>query len=245
MPNKVLKVDSIEKLVNKYFPAFVADPFTYESSHIIPLPAKFSVDYYKQGWKCTLGCGGCCPSFSKDWPEYEYSQLPDWLKNLCVERYINFNNKAIKMYSVFDDKNTVQIIHGKKFCQFLDLKDRRNHQIAVTTERRIFNAGSMLGCGIHKLVVGGIGNPLSCSLPLLDFDPSKKFGVTYITEQKMSGGGTYSDNTILPILSPLTKGVRCKKESLPDDKEVKEKIDRLKEFISYCGLRVNSGGGLL
>jgi hypothetical protein len=255
------KEDSMNKLIPKYFPAYGTSPFTYEDStgQIIktrsgentfnPLPAKFSVDYFKHGWKCTLGCGGCCPSFSKDWPPYEYDKLPDWVKKLCVVRHFKINGKPVKIHSIFDDKDTVQIIHEKEFCQFLDTSDHRdpNHQIGSPSgkERRTFNAGSILGCGIHKLVVGGIGNPLSCTLPLLDFDPSEKFGATYISEQRMSGGGIWSDRTLLPILKPKTKGVRCREESFPNEQEDREKIERLKEFIDYCGIPVRGIGSLL
>jgi|SRR5271154_4760634 len=224
------KEDSMDKLIPKYFPAFVASPFTYIDSSGIsslyqPKPARFSLSYFNHGWECVSSCGGCCPAFSLDWAQYEFDLLPDFVRVLCTKRDILINGKKIYLYSIMQNKSKedkgVQWVQGKAWCRFLDLNPK---------------AQFYLGCRIHKYVVGGPGNPLTCALPLLDFDQNNRH--IGIVENMMSGGGARSKNTILPIFQPRTKGVKCKKVSQPNEVEDREKIERLKRFIEYCGLSV-------
>jgi Fe-S-cluster containining protein len=207
--------DTPDKLIPKYFPAFVTRSFTFVDSNgnlltIDPKPAKFSSQYLHQGYECVLNCGGCCPAFSLDWPEYEYNLLPDHVKNLCQKRYISIDNRQVLLYSIMQtEEPPSQIVHGKAFCQFLNLET--------------------LGCNIHQV------NPLSCALPLLDFQPGGSN--TSIIETPMGRGHMIR----LPIIQTLTIGVKCKRVSQPDVVGDGKKIARLKKFIEYCGLPTTKG----
>jgi Fe-S-cluster containining protein len=106
------QVDSVDKIITRYFSLVCAEEFTYKGVVYTPKPIKVSPLLFRD-YKCPAGCGGCCPRFSLDYlpgDEFPYE---------LEQRKVLFNGKG---YSVYSD---TQEDHRNYHCRNLSMKDGR------------------------------------------------------------------------------------------------------------------------
>jgi hypothetical protein len=85
-------LDSVDKVITRYFVAVTKEQFIYKGKTYIPKPLKVS-SLLLRDYTCPPDCGACCPRFSLDY-------LPDDIFPYPLQpREINFNDKTVIIYS--------------------------------------------------------------------------------------------------------------------------------------------------
>lgn len=105
-------MDSIDKIVTRYFAVVTTEEFTYKGKTYLPKPLQLS-SLLLRNYTCPPNCGACCPKFSLDYisgEEYPERGSP---------RDIKFNEKIIAVYS------DMQSDHSNYHCRYLNKKDGR------------------------------------------------------------------------------------------------------------------------
>jgi hypothetical protein len=100
-----VQADSIDKIVDSYFAATTATPFTYKG-RLYPVVALSITPALLRGYTCPPGCGGCCPTFTLDWLPHEphpYSLTP---------RLIEFNSRKVLVFSDTQPSNRSPRCHN-------------------------------------------------------------------------------------------------------------------------------------
>lgn len=105
-------LDSVDKIVTRYFSLVCAEEFTYKNVVYKPKPIKVSSLLFRD-YTCPVGCGACCPRFSLDYLPTEIPPYP------LLERQILFNGHLIPVYS------DLQTDHKNYHCKNLTIPDGR------------------------------------------------------------------------------------------------------------------------
>lgn len=208
-----MHLDSVDKVVRHYFAAVSKQPFTYKGEHFEPYHAILVSPSVFDHDSCPPWCGGCC---MRPWSlDYIPSELPHE-KTGASERTIDFNG-GVKIISNMQEERK-----GMLRCGFLQ-KDGY--------------------CGIHHLnpINEGLAiqNPLSCDMPLLEFQmpTDRSSGREPRILHKKFGRGW----NLLKVDD--TRGALCiKKAPLTRDEVVANgnstirRLRRLQEWTDYFGL---------
>jgi len=104
--------DTTDKIIKTYFQGITKKDFLYKNKIYEPKKLKTNYKLFR-GYTCPPNCGACCPVFSLDYLPTE--KRPEQ----CKERYITFNEKEYKIYSITQSDNKT------KHCQFMSLVDGR------------------------------------------------------------------------------------------------------------------------
>jgi hypothetical protein len=105
-------LDSVDKIVTRYFSVVTSEKFTYKGVTYLPKLLRVSPLLFRD-YTCPKGCGACCPRFSLDY-------LPEETHPYKLEpRQISFNGKSIQIFS------DVQTDHKNYHCRNLSQKDGR------------------------------------------------------------------------------------------------------------------------
>lgn len=152
------QVDSVDKIVLRYFAAVTAKPFTYKGQTIEPKLLHVSSGIIK-GYTCNKLCGGCCSKFSLDYLPTE--KFPYDL----TQRTVVLNDKPYIIFSDFQEDNKTNrcnhlnkenglcMVHGAHpfSCDFELIRfisSQKNHHVT----QRLFGRGWNM-----KRVDGGTG----------------------------------------------------------------------------------------
>jgi putative zinc- or iron-chelating protein len=107
-------VDSIDKVVTRYFACVNARPFTYKGRTYEPKPLYIS-NLIHRGYTCPAGCGACCSRFSLDYlPSEQRPKSPRLQK-----RMVEFDGQRVPIYSDMQDD------HSDHHCRNLSKTDGR------------------------------------------------------------------------------------------------------------------------
>jgi Fe-S-cluster containining protein len=90
--------DSVDKVVQNYFSAVTATPFTYKNVEYHPKPLKVSPGIMR-GFTCPVKCGGCCPKFTLDYLPGEDKPAD------TVLRQVEFNGKSFAVHTDLQTEN--------------------------------------------------------------------------------------------------------------------------------------------
>lgn len=105
-------LDSIDKIVTRYFVLMTKVDFSYKGKIYQPKPLKIS-SLLLRDYTCPANCGACCARFSLDY-------LPGESRPYSLEkRIVNFNGKSILIYS------DMQLDHSDYHCRNLQKEDAR------------------------------------------------------------------------------------------------------------------------
>ena len=111
--------DSVDKVIERYFPAVTLTPFEYKGKHVIPKNLKVSCSIFFKRMTCVANCGACCRRFTNDWLPSEIERIVDPAKPHVKERMILFSGKEIPILS------DVQEDHDSYYCRHLNPTDGR------------------------------------------------------------------------------------------------------------------------
>lgn len=106
------QVDSIDKIVTRYFACVAAKPFTYKGKTYEVKPLYIS-HLIHRGYTCPAKCGACCSRFSLDYIPGE--ERPPGLSKRTVE----FDGREVVVFSDTQDD------HSNHHCRNLDMESGR------------------------------------------------------------------------------------------------------------------------
>lgn len=107
------QVNSVDKIVERYFAAVTREPFTYKGVKFKPKPLQVS-PLLKRGYTCPADCGGCCSRFSLD-----YLPAAEARPKGLVEKLVEFNGRTVRLLS---DPQSDSEDH---YCRHLDKSNGR------------------------------------------------------------------------------------------------------------------------
>lgn len=107
-------LDSVGKIITRYFACVCAESFTYKSKVYKPKSLILSPLLFRD-FTCPVGCGGCCPSHTLDYLPSHLEEHPYTLD----KRFIHFNGRRVCVYS------DLNLDHGDYFCRNLNKVDGR------------------------------------------------------------------------------------------------------------------------
>lgn len=107
-----MQIDSIDKIVTRYFAAVTRIPFTYNGVRYEPKTLRVS-PLLLRDYTCPPGCGGCCFKFTLDYLPFE--DKPEGVKR----RTIDFNGRQIEIWT------DPQLANETSRCRHLQPKDGR------------------------------------------------------------------------------------------------------------------------
>lgn len=107
-------LDSIDKIVTKYFACVCDEPFMYKDVTYLPRPLKISPLIFR-GFTCPVGCAACCPRFSLDYLPKE--DKPTGL--ILLPRKVEFNGRNVTVHS------NMQYDNKDYHCMNVDKRDGR------------------------------------------------------------------------------------------------------------------------
>lgn len=112
-------MDSVVKVITRYFATLTKEPFTFMGSKIAPRRLLVS-PMLLRGVDCPSGCGACCRRFTLDWLPSERGKLLEhgYKMKFVRERLIEFNGKEIPILSDIQG-------HGDYFCRNLNPENGR------------------------------------------------------------------------------------------------------------------------
>lgn len=93
-----MQTDSIDKIVESYFSAVTAEPFSFKGVTYNPPRLKIPTSILR-GFTCPPGCGGCCPRFTLDYLPWEDHPYP------LQMRFVEFNGRAVGIWSDLQQKS--------------------------------------------------------------------------------------------------------------------------------------------
>jgi Fe-S-cluster containining protein len=105
-------VDSVDKIITRYFACVTAEPFTYKDVTYNPRPLHLSPKLIRS-YTCPSHCGACCSRFSLDYIESE--KRPKGL----TKREVEFNGRVVPVWSDMQDD------HDSHHCRNLRMSDGR------------------------------------------------------------------------------------------------------------------------
>lgn len=107
-------LDSVVKVITRYFATLTKEPFTFQGARIAPRRLSVS-PMLLRGVDCPPGCGACCRRFTLDWLPSERGKLVEhgYRMKYVKERLIEFNGKEIPILSDMQG-------HGDYFCRNLN-----------------------------------------------------------------------------------------------------------------------------
>jgi Fe-S-cluster containining protein len=105
-------LDSVDKIITRYFAIVTKENFTYKNKNYSPKTLIISPLLFR-GYTCPPNCGGCCPRFSLDY-------LPSEKRPKEVtKRIIEFNEKEILIFS------DLQLSNNDYHCKYVDKSNGR------------------------------------------------------------------------------------------------------------------------
>lgn len=106
-------VNSVDKIVERYFATVTRVPFTYKKVTHKPKPLQVS-PLLKRGYTCPADCGGCCSRFSLD-----YLPSGEAKPKGLTEKLVQFNGRSVRLLS------DPQSDHEDHYCRHLDKSNGR------------------------------------------------------------------------------------------------------------------------
>ena len=88
--------DTLGKIVESYFAALTAEPFSYGGKEYLPRELYVSPGIVR-GYTCPAMCGGCCPRFSLDYIAPD--GVPEGEKHPLTMRVVAFNGRQVEVWS--------------------------------------------------------------------------------------------------------------------------------------------------
>jgi len=108
-----MNIDSIDKIVGRYFSVLTKEEFTYKKKTYVPKKLHIS-PLLLRGFTCPSNCAACCLVFSLDYiPLEEVPPIP------LTRREIYINGKAVTVFTDFQNENT------SKWCMYASHIDGR------------------------------------------------------------------------------------------------------------------------
>lgn len=105
-------VDSVDKIITRYFACVAAESFTYKGVVYQPHPLFLSPKLVRS-YTCPSHCGACCTRFSLDYLPIE--DHPPGLR----KRHVTFNGRTVDIWS------DMQEDHNNHHCRHLSMADGR------------------------------------------------------------------------------------------------------------------------
>ena len=112
-------IDTIDKIVTRYFTAVTSQPFTYKKKSYVPQPLQVSDGIFWKTMKCPAGCGACCHRFTLDYTDDEYQQMTFEQRIPLRLRKVPFDGGEVFIWT--DDQDDVEGHH----CRNLNMDDGR------------------------------------------------------------------------------------------------------------------------
>ena len=113
------QVDSVEKIIERYFSAVTTVPFEYKGKSYQPKGIRISTSLFFKRMVCVSHCGACCRRFTNDWLPAEKSRLTPKVLEFVQERMIKFSGRDVIVLS------DVQDDHSDYYCRHLGKEDGR------------------------------------------------------------------------------------------------------------------------
>lgn len=128
----VSHLDSVDKIVFKYFASIARVPFTFNGVTVTPQPLQVSAGLAR-GYDCPPMCGACCEKFSLDYLPVEAH--PSGLQ----ERTVQFNGREITVLTDFQRQNSTD------FCRHVS---QNNARCSIHPVRPFSCYVELMGCRI-------------------------------------------------------------------------------------------------
>lgn len=107
-------MDSVDKIITRYFACVTAEPFTYQDKVYEPQPLRVSPHVFRST-TCPANCGACCKAYSLDYLPEPMEAHPYPLE----KRLIHFNGKRIPIWSDLNQD------HGGYYCRNVNTENGR------------------------------------------------------------------------------------------------------------------------
>lgn len=107
-------MDSVEKIVTRYFSAVTAEEFEYGGKTYPPRTLKVS-PYLFRGFTCPAHCGACCKRYTLDYLPRKIEKHPYKLK----KRLIDFDGRQVPIWSDLNDD------HDSYYCRNVNTENGR------------------------------------------------------------------------------------------------------------------------
>jgi len=100
----VPQVDSVEKIVERYFSATTLDIFTFKKKEFVPKKLRVSAGIFVRRMTCVAKCGACCQKFSLDYIPCEIDLLSSESRKRLEKREVSFN-RGVEVWSDRQEDN--------------------------------------------------------------------------------------------------------------------------------------------
>lgn len=99
-------IDSVEKIVTRYFASVTLESFTYKKKTYTPKPLRVSENIFFQRMTCVEKCGACCHRFSLDYLPMEVEKITNLAaRHGLSQRSIEFNGRSVVVHTDTQEDN--------------------------------------------------------------------------------------------------------------------------------------------